>query len=185
MGISTKKDKEESTERAPTKREKIQSLMEKHKPLFEKEGVSKPKFIPRMAYKHEGELIVGFYPKEIYGEQDIYTEFCSRDYEPEDSQRRLWKWVYNADYEDEYKASEPHPTTGDVRYFVPVDELIDVAELYKDTQGQTQLEFDDLNNDVSDVPYDAMTMRDYAAIKWRKPVSYKKWLNELITKNFK
>ena len=109
MGISTKKDKDNTS---PTKREKVQALMEKHKPLFEKEGVSNPKFIPRMAYKHEGELIVGFYPKEIYGEQNIYTEFCSRDYEPEDSQRRLWKWIYNPDFETEYKASEPHPTYG-------------------------------------------------------------------------
>ncbi len=182
MGISTKQNKDNS---APTKREKVQSLMEKHKPLFEKEGVSNPKFIPRMAYKHEGELIVGFYPKEIYGEQNIYTEFCSRDYEPEDSQRRLWKWIYNPDFETEYRTSEPHPTTGDVRYFVPVDELIDVATQHKDNPEQAKLEFKDLEQDVSDMPYEAMTMRDYAAFKWRKPVSSKKWLNELITKNFK
>lgn len=182
MGISTKQNKDNNT---PTKREKVQSLMEKHKPLFEKEGVSNPKFIPRMAYKHEGELIIGFYPKEIYGEQNIYTEFCSRDYEPEDSQRRLWKWIYNPDFETEYRASEPHPTTGDVRYFVPVDELIDVATQHKDNPEQAKLEFKDLDQDVSDMPYEAMTMRDYAAIKWRKPVSSKKWLNELITKNFK
>ena len=183
MGISTKKDKDNTS---PTKREKVQALMEKHKPLFEKEGVSNPKFIPRMAYKHEGELIVGFYPKEIYGEQDIYTEFCSRDYEPEDSQRRLWKWIYNPDYETEYKTSEPHPTTGDVRYFVPVDELIDVAQLdHGKNDEQKQLNVDDLNAEIADLPYDAMTIRDYAAIKWKKPISYKKWLNELITKNFK
>ena len=181
MGISTRKDKDKN---APTKREKIQSLMEKHKPLFEKEGVSNPKFIPRMAYKYEGELIVGFYPKEIYGEQDIYTEFCSRDYEPEDPERTLWKWIYNPNYETEYEASEPHPTTGDVRYFVPVDELIKVADLHIDNV-QTKLEFEELSSDKSDMPYDAMTIRDYAAIQWKKPVSYKKWLNELITKNFK
>tara|TARA_R110002153_G_scaffold45847_1_gene129183 strand:- start:2538 stop:3086 length:549 start_codon:yes stop_codon:yes gene_type:complete len=182
MGISTKKDKDNTS---PTKREKVQSLMEKHKPLFEKEGVFNPKFIPRMAYKHEGELIVGFYPKEIYGDQNIYTEFCSRDYEPEDSQRRLWKWIYNPDFETEYKTSEPHPTTGDVRYFVPVDELIDVATQHKDNPEQLQLSLKDLDGDVPDMPYDAMSIRDYAAIKWKKPVSSKKWLNELITKNFK
>ena len=119
MAISTTSQQEEN--KAPTKREKVLLLMEKHKPLFEKEGVTNPKFIPRMAYKHNGELIIGFYPKEMYGEQDIYTEFCSRDYEPEDPERKLYKWVFNPHYETEYEASEPHPTTGDVRYLIPVD----------------------------------------------------------------
>ena len=74
MAISTTSINKE--ENSKTKREKILDLMEKHKPLFDREGVTTPKFIPRMAYKHNGELIIGFYPKEMYGEQDIYTEFC-------------------------------------------------------------------------------------------------------------
>ena len=28
--------------------------------------------------------MIGFYAKEIFGGYDIYTEFASRDYEPED-----------------------------------------------------------------------------------------------------
>jgi len=182
MAISTTSKQEE---KGPTKREKVLLLMEKHKPLFEKEGVTNPKFIPRMAYKHNGELIIGFYPKEMYGEQDIYTEFCSREYEPEDPERILYKWKYNPHYEEEYEASDPHPTTGDVRYLIPVDELINVAEEHKgEPKDQPQL-FEEFDKKSSDVPYDAMTLRDYAAIQWQKPVSHKKWLNELITKNFK
>jgi hypothetical protein len=182
MAISTTSKQEE---KGPTKREKVLLLMEKHKPLFEKEGVTNPKFIPRMAYKHNGELIIGFYPKEMYGEQDIYTEFCSREYEPEDPERILYKWKYNPHYEEEYEASDPHPTTGDVRYLIPVDELINVAEEHKEeSKDQPQL-FEEFDKKSSDVPYDAMTLRDYAAIQWQKPVSHKKWLNELITKNFK
>jgi hypothetical protein len=182
MAISTTSKQEE---KGPTKREKVLLLMEKHKPLFEKEGVTNPKFIPRMAYKHNGELIIGFYPKEMYGEQDIYTEFCSREYEPEDPERILYKWKYNPHYEEEYEASDPHPTTGDVRYLIPVDELINVAEEHKgEPKDQPEL-FEEFDKKSSDVPYDAMTLRDYAAIQWQKPVSHKKWLNELITKNFK
>jgi len=184
MAISTVSNNEDKN--APSKREKVIFLMEKHKPLFEKEGVTNPKFIPRMAYKHNGELIIGFYPKEMYGEQDIYTEFCSRDYEPEDPERKLYKWVFNPHYETEYEASEPHPTTGDVRYLIPVDELIDVEELHKSVESNKQTEmFEDFVDVSADVPYDSMTLRDFAAIQWKKPVSHKKWLNELITKNFK
>ena len=56
MAISTVSNNEDKN--AASKREKVISLMEKHKPLFEKEGVTNPKFIPRMAYKHNGELII-------------------------------------------------------------------------------------------------------------------------------
>lgn len=37
-------------------------------------------------------------------------------------------------------------------------------------------------NVIPDVLYSEMTIADYAAIMWKKPVSNKQWLNELITK---
>ena len=33
---------------------------------------------------------------------------------------------------------------------------------------------------VRDSPYEKMTMRDYCAIQWKRPVSEKQWLNDLI-----
>ena len=163
------------------KRGKIQVLEEKHKDLFEKEGINgPPKFIPRMAYYYEGEKIISLYPSEIIGGQDIYTEFVSKDYYPEDKERKLYKWVFNADFETEYKTSNPHPVTGDKRYLIPVDELIEVAELH-----ENQNIIDDFDAEPSagtDVPYADMTLRDYAAIQLKTPCSNKKWLNEIINK---
>ena len=176
-------------EKVKTKREKISELFEKHAPLLKRAGVSSPKFIPKMAYPHEGELVIGFYPSEMNGEQDIYTEFVSRDYVPEDPERRLLKWMYNPEYDTEYKKTEPHPSTGDRRYLIPIGELIDMAIAYPKEEEQIteQTELFDLRGYAdanSDQPYDQMSMRDYAAIQWKKPVSHKKWLNELITKQF-
>lgn len=169
-----------------TKREKILALMNDHKPLFEKEGIQNPKFIPRLCYKHKGELIIGFYNMEITGGNDIYIEFCDRNFIPEDTKRTLYKWVFNPEYSSEYEKSDPHPATKDRRYLIPVNELINVTQLYNAPKVvQEKLEFEDLNTEILDVPYDAMTLRDYAAIQWKKPVSYKKWLNELVTKTFK
>ena len=37
-------------------------------------------------------------------------------------------------------------------------------------------------NVIPDILYSEMTIADYAAIMWKKPVSNKQWLNELITK---
>ncbi len=164
-----------------SKREKILKLKEHHEKLFKKENVNNPKFIPRMAYQNEGELIVGFYPSEARGEVDIYTEFCSRDYDPEDPDRTLYKWIYNPNYAEEYRHSDPHPTTGDKRFLVPVDELVNVTELHKDGDIMSKIEtFDSIPDQNSDLPIDALTIRDFAAIMWQKPVSHKAWLNELI-----
>lgn len=187
MSISTK-DLTNSSQDGQSKREKVLALIEKHKPLFEKEGVENPKFIPRLCYKHKGELIIGFYPRELYGGTDIYTEFCTRDFDPEDPERRLWKWIYNPEYEKEYELSDPHPGTGDRRYIIPIAELIDVADYHKEVVTEIENEeelFIESPSSGDDVPYSAMTLRDYAAIQWQRPVSLKPWLNDLIRDKFK
>ena len=179
-------------EKRKSKREKVADLLEKHKPLLKRIGAENLKFIPKMAYPDAGELVIGFYPSEINGGSDVFTEFVSREYEPEDPERRLFRWVFNPEYVTEYAQTDPHPTTGDVRYLIPIDELIDVADVYHKEKekadkesGQTMtLDLKDAPDANSDQPYDQMSMRDYAAIKWKKPVSHKGWLNELIIKQF-
>jgi hypothetical protein len=198
MAINTK-DFTQSDGNTMSKRDKILGLVEKHKPLFEKEGVLNPKFIPRLCYKHNGELTIGFYPKEIYGGMDIYTEFCSKDFTPEDPKRTLWKWIYNPEYAKEYHLSDAHPGTGDRRYLIPIAELINVTEFYAEqepaseeiVEESTEYEIEEKEFLIEspsagdDVPYAAMTLRDYAAIQWKRPVSLKPWLNDLIREKFK
>jgi hypothetical protein len=190
MTLSTKDLGKNKPNKALESREKIKKLKEKHIPLFKKEGVSNPKFIPRMAYKHNGELIIGFYERDVYGGVDIYTEFVSRDYTPEDNQRRLYKWLYNAEYATEYPLSDPHAATGDRRYLIPVEELICVADFHKEKdireteEENDEVPFEAMPDPGSDVPYADMTLRDFCAIEWKQPVSQKKWLNTLITNTF-
>ena len=90
---------------------------------------------------------------------------------------------------------EPHPSTGDRRYFIPVESLVDVSllhglkveEIKVEQEVIEQEEIFEFTKDIgagSDIPFSAMSLRDYAAIKWHKPVSQKIWLNELISKTF-
>ena len=185
-GLSTK-----SSSNVSDKKTKIANLKEKHGPLFEAEGVdyAKAKFIPKMAYMPSSgkERVIALFPSEISGGQDVYTEFVSKDYDPEDSERRLWKWPYNPHYKDEYESTEPHPVSGHVRYLIPVEELINVAEEHSGRSvqpEQTSTKFDDLPDPDEDQPIGELTIRDKAAIDWKKPVSKKKWLNDLIIANF-
>lgn len=173
------------------KKTMISDLRDKHVALFEVEGVgSKGKFVPKMAYipRAGAERVVAFFFSEINGGVDVYTEFVSKQYEPEDPERRLWKWPFNPHFETEYEKSEPHTISGHCRYLIPVDELINVAEAHSAAQPeeeeQSTMNFEDLPDPDDDQPINALTIRDKAAIDWKMPVSKKKWLNELITKTF-
>lgn len=183
-------------EKPKGKKEKVAWLREKHKKLFEIEGIGdKAKFIPKMAYVPHGsdERVIALFSSEIGGGDDVYTEFVSADYEPEDPERRLWKWIYNPHYEEEYVQTEPHPVTGHVRFLIPVDELILVKEAKslistkktRKSKNQEALNFEDLPDPNEDAPIKELTIRDKCAIDWKLPVSRKNWLNKLITENFK
>lgn len=187
MALSTK------TSKMSSKKSKIAELRKKHEPLFKKEGDEKATFVPKWAYNEHsvGEKIIAFFPSEIKGGKDIYTEFVSQDYVPEDPERTLYKWEFNPHYEDEYSKSDPHPTTGDCRIYIPVNELINVAELHLESPEEVQKveqnaeEAFPLMDPKRDAPIKELTIKDKCAIDWRRPVSDKPWLNELIKEEFK
>jgi len=186
MQLKTKKEPV-----AKTNREKIADLRVKHLPLFESIGNKDALFYPKMAYLNsKGEKIISFFPSEIGRGEDIYTEFVSRDYVSEDPDRTLYKWKHNPFYETEYETTTPHPVTGDIRYEIPINELIEVTNSkdteipwYTDEELNTQEIEAVLPDSDIDLPMSEMTMRDYAAIHLAKPISRKAWLNDIINSN--
>lgn len=193
MGLSTKgaNDSGQKNPQVFDKKAKIAQLREKHDHLLELEGVgAKAKFIPKMAYIPGvgKERCIALFPSEFGNGEDIYTEFVSAEYEPEDTERRLWKWVYNPKWETKYEKTAPHPATGHFRYMIPVEELIDVQSLHAEpTPTELTLNLSDLPplpDASTDSPINQLTIRDKCAIDWKLPVSHKPWLNDLIKENF-
>lgn len=172
MSISTKKEL--------TTKEKVAVLREKHQPTFEILKIPHAYFYPKIAYRPSGkdELYVSFFPSELSKGTDVYTEFISREYVPEDSNRTLWMWRYNPHWEEEYEATAPNEM-GHVRYLVPVSELIKI-----NTPKEKEL-VDPFESFGSELMEDAhigdMTIRDFATIMTGKPLSTKAWLNKMIT----
>jgi len=177
-----------TTDKPEDKREKLRKLREFHQETFNQMDIPNAVFVPKMAYRPYGktELHIGFFASEISKGEDVYVEFCSRENDPEDPLRRLYRWRFNPHFEEEYEKTEPNGITGNVRYLVPVDEL-SVVKIHEEVKlgispNNAILDFDSLPNPDNDLPFDQMTMRDFAAIMLKKPVSNKKWLNDLITK---
>jgi hypothetical protein len=169
-----------STKTEMTSKEKIALLREKHQFVFDALDIPNALFYPKMAYRPYGkdELYVSFFANELKREGDIYTEFVSRDYVSEDSNRTLWMWRYNPHWEEEYETTEPNDL-GHVRYLVPVSELIKV-NIPK--EKITPDPFESFGQELmDDAPIDEMTIRDFATIMTGRPLSSKSWLNNLIS----
>jgi len=164
------------------KKEKIKKLREYHQPTLDALNVPNAIFIPKMAYKPTGksEKYVGFFPNEINKGYDVYLEFCSKENEPEDPSRTLYKYIYNAHFEQEYEKTDTGSSSGWTRYLVPISELIVVSKEKKEEKKETEFELPDANTDL---PLDQLTIRDLASILLKKPVSKKKWLNDIITQH--
>ena len=164
------------------RQEKTEELYAFHDWQFKLLGEDNPVFIPKCAYvpKGMGEQHIGFFLSEVKKGKDIYTEFTSIDLDPEDPTRTLYKWRFNPHYEEEYEKTEP-AANGHVRYLVPVSELIkiDVQQPVEEPVGQFP-DFDEIMDPDMDAPLDRVTIRDLAAIMLKKPVSNKKWLNDII-----
>jgi len=166
------------------RQEKTESLRQHHDWKFKLIQEENPLFIPKCAYipRGMGELHIGFFPSEIKKGMDIYTEFTSIDLEPEDAQRTLYKWRYNPHYDEEYEKTEP-AANGHFRYLVPVSELVKIEIDQQEEADKNSLfpNFEEILDPDTDAPLSQMTIRDLAAIMLSKPVSNKKWLNQLIT----
>lgn len=174
MSINTKKNTVETLD----KKAKIDLLKNHHKQLFSKLGITNPMYSPKMAYYDLGERVISFFPSEIEKGEDIFTEFVSRDYDSEDPSRTLFKWKFNPHYESEYRISTPQSANHTIRYIIPVEELIDCSNV-NDVIDEDEF---DMPNPDQDLPIDQLTIRDLAAILTGKPVSMKKWLNEIVKK---
>lgn len=170
-GISTKRNTNETLD----KKAKIEELKSYHKKTFAKMGVSNPFYSPKMSYFDSGERVVSFFPSEVEKGEDIYTEFVSRNYDSEDPTRTLYKWKYNPHYASEYRTTTPASEMQTIRYIIPVEELIVCS-----FEDEFPVDEFDMPDPDQDLPIDQLTIRDLAAILTGKPVSMKKWLNEIV-----
>jgi hypothetical protein len=182
-----------------SRKEKVAILKKHQMKLFDAEGIDydNVKYIPKMCYVPRGadEKVITFFKNELSGGEDIYTEFISRDVESEDPNRILYKWNWNPHFEDEYNVQSSEGGI-DERYWIPISELVNITEKHstkistRDVSALSPQLYPSLSDKaaiddiLADCPINELTIRDKAAIAWKKPVSNKGWLNKLIKETF-
>lgn len=139
---------------------------------------------------------VGFFDSEIKAGKDVYIEFGDKEMLPEEVSgfpfRSLLKWRFNPHYKTEYTPSNPDPKSGNLRYFVPISELILITKPASKLRTSTEVperesKVSEIVSKVHDGPDETdlltrdMTILDYAAIHLKRPVSKRAWLNKIIS----
>lgn len=130
------------------RKNKVLELREQHSHYFETNDLANVAYIPKMAYRPSGkdELHVSFFPSELERNKDIYTEFVSISYEPEDPKRTLYLHKYNPHWKSEYEMIESN--SGFQRHIIPVSELKVVSDVMDNLKKNPILSLDE----VSELP---------------------------------
>lgn len=173
-----------TSEKPLDRRARTLELREFHQETFDALGIPDAFYVPTMAYKPVGKESKHFslFPSQLKKKEDIYVEFVSKEMECEDPTRTLYKWKFNPFWSEEYEEVASDKPEVSERYLVPVAELIKITAPEKQNVAK-QIEFtgfDEIMDPDMDAPLDQLTVRDLAAIMLKKPVSQKKWLNELL-----
>ncbi len=176
---------------SPDERKKrVAELREYHQPYFESVGEPRAKFTAKMLYGYPADKSKFFY-SEIGSDVPLYVEFVTWDYRPSE-ERKLYMYKFNPNYDEQFVKEQTD--SGIDMYVVPLEHFRLVTgdaspvsnpivthheEPKVNPQASLELDFDIINPD-EDCPADNITLRDWAAILLKAPVSRKEWLNKLI-----
>lgn len=164
---------------SPEKRaQKVEEYRARFKPVFDRLGLDPKKvFMPKIPFTKDRVLIIQLFKSELMNTAGYYTIAIGRDYEVENNDFKLYHLKYNPNWATEYVQIETD------RYAIPFsmwDEVnTNLIMISANLNGSAAVA------DGAEVDEHAskMTIRDYAAIAWKKPVSNKGWLNALILQN--
>lgn len=171
------------------KGEILEDMRDYHSKLLEDLGVSRLDFQMKMAfYDKQARNVVGIFASEFKKDKGFYFELITREFEPVDEERTVYRIPYNPSFEEEYEMNEKGS------YLVPLEELRVVnpssiaisgpSALLDQPKSKTAAPKPNVTYKapapIEDAPYSEMTIRDYYAIHTGKAVSTKAWLNELI-----
>lgn len=179
------------------KRQKLDAIRQHHMDLIKDLEISPLDFNMKMPfYDDRKRQVIGIFASEFKKEKGFYFELVTRNLDPLDTERRVYRVPFNNAFDEEYELNEKGS------YLVPLDELRVVnPTAVAISKGSAVASFDKVFSSKpvpeeqtkpvaeqlapkSDAPYAEMTIRDYIAIHTGRPVSFKSWINDLIVKPY-
>lgn len=165
------------------KKLKLDQIRDYHAPLIRALSISPLDFNMKMPfYDRHGRYVVGIFGSEFKKDKGFFFELVTRDLDPLESERKVYRIARNDNHEEEYEMNEKGS------FLVPVDELrvvnpsssVPVEKKPEPVQPAPVFNSKPAAPVETDLPYSEMTIRDFMAIHTGKPVSLKPWLNDLL-----
>lgn len=196
--MATVLDSMTDIEKTAYRKTKLKEMRDFNQDFINDLGIEREDFNMKYAFTRNGEIVVGIFENEFSKPKGFYFEIIDGNLNPSDRDRTIYRVPYNSDYKEEYEMDERG------KFLVRLSELKKInrqsAALLKDNilrteeqyspkpiqvfQKQAPKQFLPFENNsqpvVEDAPYSEMTIRDYIAIHTGKPVSLKKWINDLV-----
>jgi hypothetical protein len=180
-------------EKVKYKAQKLKEIRDYNSELIVDLGITAFDFnMKTQFYDEQARLVVGIFPSEFKKTKGFFFELIDSDLNPVDPERKVYRVPFNSAFEEEYELNSKGS------YLVPIDELkvvhrssVAISKMsaftgtdstFKPTQKaqEAAASIPKAPGLMEDAPYSDMTIRDYFAIQFLKPVSAKGWLNELI-----
>jgi hypothetical protein len=183
-----------------TAKEQLEQIKNYHSTAFIFLNETNPLFYPKKIFMLNNEEHISLFEKELISGR-FYTEIVDDFNNPVSQERLLYRFKGNEFSKSEYICKE-NLVNGSLakKYYVPLSdfEKINVIELKKQEtkksvkklniksldESPTTVSIIDFekekDQEKEDLIISKMTIRDYAAITWKKPVSTREWLNKLI-----
>lgn len=181
------------------KAQKLKDIRDYHSDLINDLQITMYDFNMKSKFRDEqGRLVVGLFASEFRKPKGFFFEMVDSDLNPIDPNRTVYRVPPSDSYAEEYEMNSRGS------FLVPVDELRVVnpssvaisrssaVTSSDDIIGKSQVIaksqvppkpdklFGNASQTEEDCPYSEMTIRDYYAMMSGRPVSNKKWLNDLI-----
>jgi hypothetical protein len=160
---------------AAQKKEKINNHREYHRQVLEHYRVPDADFNVKLVFYDKGQKVVGIFPNEFTKKNGFYIEFVDKALDPTDPERKLYRLPPIENFENVFGML----SSGS--YAVPLENLEEVKPVtFKKITQEINLEGIQEGSVKQDDHINKMTIRDFAAIIWQRPVSEKPWLNDMI-----
>lgn len=156
----------------------INGFRQYHSPYLVASNIPLRNFNVKSVFTFEGVKVVGLFNNEFLKPEGFYFELVDSFLHPIDPKRTIYKVSYRENYEDLYQLT-PKGTT----YAVPLEELEVISLTTADNIDLEKPKMAKYIDPTLDEHHSKLTIRDIAAILWKKPVSNKEWLNQLVESN--
>jgi len=179
---------------------KLKEIQEYNKYFIDDIGINKSDFNMKTPFTHKGKVVVSLFVNEFEKPNGYYIELIDADLNPTDPDRTIYRLPYTEDYLKKYEKDEKKSSSKE-KYLVPLSDFTKMnrqsATILKENY-LNQFENKNVNmldsyvafekevnstkaiSNTIDAPVSDMTIRDYITIHTGKPVSLKKWINDLV-----